>query len=282
MRRQLIILLMLFQVLTMWSQNRRRTFRQHEVGVFGGGSYYLGDLNPRTHFVFSKPATGVYYRFTPSYRFAFKFGFNYGQLFADDALSGEADQIERNLNFRTRIYEWYGVSEFHFVEYRIGHDRHKFSFYVFGGLGYFIFNPQGNYNGNYTDLSGLSTEGQSYKKRQMNIPFGCGIKWNMGKSFGMALEWGPRKLYTDYLDDVSGKYPETAISDNGSTFSNRSGESVAGGMRGNPSTRDWYFFYGLNITYKFPDKGSCHGTGRRRKPLFPNHFHHSTIFGSRS
>ena len=30
-----------------------------EVGVFGGLSYYLGDLNPGIHFLLAKPAWGV-------------------------------------------------------------------------------------------------------------------------------------------------------------------------------------------------------------------------------
>ena len=38
------------------SQNFRKAF---EMGFMGGGSYYIGDINPNKHFIYSKPAFGV-------------------------------------------------------------------------------------------------------------------------------------------------------------------------------------------------------------------------------
>ena len=40
----------------------------------------------------------------------------------------------------------------------------------------------------------------------MAIPFGVGLKWNLGKYFSVGAEWGMRLTFTDYLDDVSGVY----------------------------------------------------------------------------
>jgi hypothetical protein len=34
---------------------------------------------------------------------------------------------------------------------------------------------------------------------------------NVSKKVGIGLEWGPRKTFTDYLDDVSGTYPDWDI-----------------------------------------------------------------------
>ena len=51
------------------------------------------------------------------------------------------------------------------------------------------------------------------------------------------------KLFTDYLDDISGEYAD-------------------GNMRGNPRTKDWYFFYGATLTMRLPKPNRpCHGLG---------------------
>lgn len=223
------------------SQVRRRNFRQSEIGVFGGGSYYIGDLNPRTHLIYTKPAVGLFYRMALNYRAAFRFGFNYGSVYASDASSKEPNQLERNLSFRSNIYDLHALAEFNFVEYRIGSNKHIFTMFVFAGLGAYYFNPQSNLGNGYVNLDELNTEGQSksYSKIQMNLPFGTGIKWNVHDWIGLGFEWGPRKLFTDYLDDVSNVFP------------------VSGAMRGNPRSKDWYFFYGFTLQVRFAKKSAA-------------------------
>jgi hypothetical protein len=36
------------------AQSQKRNFRQRELGFFGGASYYIGDINPRGHFMDSR------------------------------------------------------------------------------------------------------------------------------------------------------------------------------------------------------------------------------------
>jgi hypothetical protein len=249
------------------AQSRKRNYIQRELGFFAGGSYYIGDINPRHHFLASHPAAGIFFRYTTNYRYAFRFGFNYGQLSGSDAKSGEADQLERNLSFRTKLYEVNATAEFNFVEYRIGHDKYRFTMFVFAGLAGFYFNPQTSINGTDVALRENHTEGQgkSYPKFQMSIPFGLGIKWNVGERCGLSLEWGPRRTFTDYLDDIKGSYPSFVGegSGNGLTDRTQNGSASAGSMRGNPSTRDWYFYYGLTLNIKLRDPHrTCHGSGK--------------------
>lgn len=224
--------------------------------------YYLGDMNPRGHFSFSHPGFGVFFRYTTNYRYAFKFGVNYGTISGDDKKSSEADQQERNLSFRSRILELHSLAEFNFVDYRIGHDRHRFTMYIFAGIGMFYFNPQADIGGGYENLRQYHTEGQSkaYRRVQPNIPFGVGFKWNVGKKCGIGIEWGPRRTFTDYLDDLSGVYPDAG---NSSVYTNQTtnGSGSAGDMRGNPSTKDWYFFYGISLNIKLREKKPCHASG---------------------
>jgi hypothetical protein len=237
----------------------KRNFVQRELGFFGGGSYYIGDLNPRRHFLANHPAGGIYFRYMNNYRFAFRFGFNYGTVSGDDAASTEADQLERNLNFTSKVYELHSLAEFNFVEYRIGHNRYRFTMFIFGGLGGNYTDPRSNTGNGYESVRELRTEGQgkSYPKYQLVVPFGIGIKWSIAKNCGLGLEWGPRRTFTDYLDDVSGVYPDVTP-DAGVV----NPKAIPGSMRGNPTTRDWYFFYGVTLTFKLRESNRpCHSGG---------------------
>ena len=248
----------------LFSQTRKRHFRQHEVGVFLGGAYYIGDLNPTTHFKLTQPAAGLFYRFTPNYRYAFRGGVNFGTIMGDDSQSDNADQLQRNLNFKSQITEFNVLAEFNFLEYRISNDKFKFTTYLFLGLDVFMFKPQAQYSNQWIDLQPLHTEGQTkgYKLTQMSIPFGIGVKANVSKKVGIGLEWGPRKTFTDYLDDVSGTYSNNVYDSNTARKladrSKNAGNNIDK-QRGNPRTKDWYFFFGITLNFKLnPHAAPCH------------------------
>lgn len=271
----LIFICCLFLVLSSGAQNNNKQYFSHDVGFLLGAAYYIGDLNSKNFFM-SQPAVGAFYRFNYNYRVAFKAGFNYGNVQGDDSQSSSPDQLERNLNFKTNIMEFSVRSEFNFWEYNIGHKQFVFAPYVFIGIGVFHFNPQAHYGNQWVDLRNLSTEGQGtplnpsvkpYKLTQPCIPFGIGFKLSMSNQIGLGFEWGPRKIFTDYLDDVSGKYvdPAKLAEYKGSiaaTLSNRTNPVKTPGattddigkLRGNPSTKDWYFYYGLVVSFKLKGK----------------------------
>lgn len=266
------LLLFLFVTSFLFSQTKKRHYKQREIGVLLGASYYIGDINPVFHFKGSKPAVGAFFRYSSNYRYAFRLGFNYGSLYGSDAKSTSPDQLLRNCNFRTKLYEANAIAEFHFVEYRLGNDKHYFTMYIFGGLAGFHFKPEGDIGFGWQSLQPMRTEGQSkpYSLLQFSIPFGLGFKYNLGDVVGIGIEWGPRKTFTDYIDDVSGLYPDPLInppSGSGMLYSYRSRERVdlIGTMRGNPRTKDWYFYYGLTINFKLPDaKEHCYGVGGKK------------------
>lgn len=258
--RNTCVILLLLVTMMATGQTRRRNFRQKELGFFGGASYYLGDLNPRRHFLANHPAAGVLFRYSTNYRYAWRFGFNYGTVSGSDAVSGEPDQLERNSSFRGSIYELHALAEFHFVDYRIGHERHRFTMFVFAGLGGNYANPVSSIGGDYVPGQShlLESSGRSYSKYQLIVPFGIGLKFNLGDKAGIGFEWGPRKTFTDLLDDVSGTYSDVAAQ-----YYHPEGNAgyarAPGNMRGNPTTRDWYFFYGVTINFKLKDsKRPCH------------------------
>ncbi len=244
--------------------------QKNELGLFLGGSYYIGDLNPIKQFHKIQPSVGLVYRGNINYRQTIKCGINYGKLTASDAQSNDITQRNRNLNFTSTLWEATAQYEFNFFPYETGNWQIPSSPFVFIGISAFRFNPQADVNGNYVDLRNLSTEGQGttyynrkkYSTIQPSIPFGIGFKATVSKHLSIAAEWGMRKTFTDYIDDVSKTYVDPAIleAEKGALaaeLSNRSNLAYVTGtdrQRGNSKNKDWYSFAGITVAYKFTDQ----------------------------
>jgi hypothetical protein len=266
-----ILFLSLFFSFTGYSQ--RPKDKSAEIGVFLGCSYYIGDINPLVHFgPMTKPAGGAVFRYNLNPRLAVRANAFFGTIQADDAIASSTAQQRRNLNFRSKISEFSIQAEFNFLEYQLGNERRKFTPYIFAGLGAFKFNPIAIYNNYSFTLQPLGTEGQGleggpkkkYKLTQFSIPFGVGIKTHLSKRIGLSLEWGMRKTFTDYLDDVSTTYydPVELAARRGAVAAAASDPSTGtdpnysnvGRQRGNPTTKDWYSFAGFVLTLKLKEK----------------------------
>lgn len=271
-----------------------------DVGIFGGGSYYLGDINPGLHFVGTQPAFGGFFRYNYKDRWGFRLGANRGKLKADDNdfsqvqavqayLSGDINiddpnaiyylSANRGLNFETDLTEIHFIAELHFFPFFVGSKRNTWTPYIFGGLAMYLYNPRPIGGGpNLRDLGtegqGLSGRNEPYGSTALSIPFGVGLKFSLSKRLGLGFEWGMRKTFNDYLDDISSTYyldlygfnpeegvyyapnPENPVeiisfpitdevyySD--PTFSHKKGEK-----RGDQYNRDWYAFFGVSLTFK--------------------------------
>jgi len=271
MKKVCLLILCCLGMFSSIAQDNKKQYFSHDVGVLLGASYYIGDLNSR-HFAMSQPAIGIFYRFNYSYRVAFKAAFNYGSIQGDDSQSSNPDQLERNLNFKSTIMEFSVRTEFNFWEYRTGHKDFIFAPYIFLGIGVFNFNPQAHYQNQWVSLRELSTEGEGtplgtrkpYPLTQVCLPFGIGFKLTLSQQISLGIEWGPRKTFTDYLDDVSGTYvnPAKLAQYKGGMAATLSNTTIkpgnaaddTGKLRGNPNTKDWYFYYGLVISFKLKFK----------------------------
>lgn len=236
-------------------------FAQHnDIGIFLGGSYYLGDLNPSKQFFLSQPALGLVYSYNFNSRISLRFNLFDGEIEGSDA-KAKFNEI-RNLSFRSNIGELSTQLEINFLPYLTGKKEHPFSPYVFGGISLFKFNPQAEYNGKWYDLQPLKTEGETkpYNLISVGIPFGMGIKMNISKRVAVDLEWGLRKTFTDYLDDISKIYvdPTKLNSSISINLADRSPEvgaprNVINSQRGNSQNNDWYSFFGVLLIYKIKD-----------------------------
>lgn len=243
--------------------------KTREMGIVVGTSYYIGDINPSKHFgTRLNLGGGLVYRDNISKRWSIKASFLYGRVEAYDSDSDDPWQVNRNLSFRNDLLEGSIQAELNYFDYQIGNMQDPISPYLFFGLAYYSMKPQGELNGNWYELQPLGTEGQgtseggtTYKTSGISAPFGLGLKANLFSIVAISLEWGMRKTWTDYFDDVSGVYVNRTvlIEENGrlaSDFADQSFEQSGangtneGTMRGDPGRNDWYNFTNVAITFR--------------------------------
>lgn len=253
-----------------------------EIGIAGGVSFYMGDLNPDGVFRGSKPAGGLIYRYNINKRLAVKATALFGSMAAEDRDFGN---VERNLSFTSSLSEVSAQFEVNFLKLYNEKGKNCVAPYLFVGVAVFSFNPRTELNGKWYDLQALGTEGQDlnvtdtngirydqrrYSLTNFSIPFGLGFRVNFLRFYSVGIEWGFRKTFTDYIDDVSGNYVGrdlfienrsqliADLADRTLSTKEVAGETVpdyhkAGSARGTSKAKDWYSFATLNFTFKITD-----------------------------
>ncbi len=246
--------------------------KSHELGMMMGGGYYIGELNPHNKGMFknSSISGGLSYRNNLTRRLGIRLSAIYGNVEYWDKNSSDPWMINRNLSFRNRFYEFSAVGEINYFDYQMN-SKDWISPYLFGGIAYYMMNPEGYVQGSWVTLQAMATEGQGansgnqYKLNSISMPFGAGLKVNISGALGFSLEWGIRKTWTDYFDDVSTQYtdPKILLHQQGqlsvtladqSIVSERGLDSNQGMQRGDPANKDYYGFLmaSLNIRLDKP------------------------------
>lgn len=247
-------LLLLFLSLSLHAQT-------WEVGGFAGGSGYMGDLNQNNPVKVSGIALGAFVKRNFDGYLSARLNYTFGQISGSDASSSNPQQQARNLSFATQLNELSVIGEFNLMKYIPEAGENRWTPYIYLGFGGLAYNPQANFQGHTYDLRPLTTEGESkpYSKVAATIPYGVGVKFNFSGKFNLIADIGYRNPGTDYLDDVSGYYPDKSKLPNNLSraLSDRSGETTGvyigtpGTQRGDFRSRDTYMFVGLGISYTF-------------------------------
>jgi len=281
MKTGFLFFVLLFNVFLLQAQ------RAH-IGVAGGLANYSGDLLDK---LYPKKITNGFIGFTVQYelqdQLLLRGSYNFARVNGSDTYSEKENLRLRNLQFESTISEFSVVGEYHLFNL---YER-RFSPYAFVGLAIFHFDPYTHDStGRKVFLKPLSTEGQGiypdkkeYSLWQPAIPFGGGFKFAITENLRIGFEIGIRKLFTDYLDDVSTSYPDfndllTARGQTAVDFSYRTDEIPGADpnfptkdtQRGGSTQNDIYYFTGFNLTFRpsFGNGGGGNSRGFGKKSKF--------------
>ena len=255
------------------------------LNLFAGAANYQGDLQDK-RFTFSQShfAGGIGVSYDLSEKFSVRSGVTFGDISGDDKYGRNR---LRNLSFTSALTEVNVGLEYYITRLK----DHALTPYIFGGVAIYHFNPY------TTDTSGkkyflrpLSTEGEGfvqgknyYNLTQFAIPFGAGVKLSLTDNINVGIEVGLRKLFTDYLDDVSTTYvDENLLLNNrgdkavllayrGNELKNGGSYPPGGTLRGGSTRKDWYYFTGLTASFRlfneFKRSNSANGHSKYDCPV---------------
>lgn len=199
-------------------------FAQRSELGFGIGTFnYTGDLVRNYDFTYSRPAATVIYRSNINRIVSFRASVTGGKIEASEKPI-DVFAAQRNASFDIFLLEGSMGIEYHFLNWKDGKVPMRFTPYLFGGLALF-------------GISGNDTKPAEYSNVQMSVPFGGGFKYVVNPRWYVALEFGVRKTFFDYLDNVS-------------DFKDQAQKNY---RYGNPNDTDTYYFLGITLTRTFYD-----------------------------
>ena len=214
------------------------SFQMHsqmfEVGVFGGGSNFIGDVGNSTYIWPNAPVGGVVGKWNRSPRHAFRLSLLYAKLNADDEKSDDTRRQQRGYSFENSIAEASLGLEFNFWDYDLSEATKQSTPYLYTGITYFRADHMYLKNGRNNNLV---NEGSNW---EFAIPMVMGYKESITRDIIGAIEIGARYTFTDNLD---GSWPEEYLGQRSPTIE-----------FGNRNTNDWYVFSGITFTFTFGRK----------------------------
>lgn len=195
----------------------------HEIGVFAGGSNFVGDVGSTTYVNPNKLAIGAFYKWNRSTRHSWRASLMQTTLRGFDYNSDDPSRKERGFEFKNSIQELSVGLEFNFFDFNLHDLRRQVTPYIATGLSVLRYDSQ------YFENGGTEFD---EKKYTMAIPMTLGVKSNITPNFVLGLEASARFSFTDNLDASN---PDL---ENAPKF-------------GNLNNKDWYVFTGITLSYTF-------------------------------
>lgn len=241
MKKLLVFFIIQSFIVTLYSQ-------KNEFGFHLGGTYYIGDLNPATHFSGIRPAGGITYRRNFTQNIALRASGSYMRLQSDNTKSGFNKYGD--ISFTSQLIELSAVLEVDFYPFFMGSKEYFTTPFIFGGFAGYYQSPQLEVNDDL-QVNVPYSDYDDYKPIGVAMPFGLGLKTKLTDKICLTFEWGMRKTFTDEIDMVNSIYivPENhnpAVINDEKTISNY--------QVGTDEEKDWYSFTGVHLTFKIKNK----------------------------
>jgi opacity protein-like surface antigen len=212
--------------------------QQFEAGLFGGGTYYNGDLNTNIHLKpFNKPDYGGFCRYNIDQRMAIKLGYMKGtiegeKMFPSDpgiAIESTTPASFFTKSFETSINELSAQFEINFHNFSIDGEENRISPYVLVGVGLTLFKVEKD----ITIPTPIIPSPKLQNGTTVNFPIGVGVKFCPGRNITTGFECGVRKTFCNKLDNV---FPDIEIPASLPYLVS--------------TTNDWYAFAGIWVSFR--------------------------------
>ena len=198
----------------------------YEMGVFGGGSNFIGDVGSTKFIEPKETAVGVLIRWNRSPRHSYRTSVIYTTMFADDNLSSDPRRQQRGYYFSAKTLEISAGMEFTFLDFNLHSGDFIFTPYIYTGIS--MLSHRNFYYVNNTFILGESNS------NAFGIPIALGAKFTLTEHFIFGMEIGARYTFSDEID---GSLPDS--------------EELNSLKFGNINNNDWYVFSGFTLTYTF-------------------------------
>lgn len=199
----------------------------YEVGIFIGGSNFIGDVGATNYIAPNQPVIGGIFKWNRSARHSLRLSLIYAKLESDDAKSDDPRRKQRGYSFETDILEISAGMEFTFFDYDLHSEGKKMTPYLYSGI------TMANHDNFYFNNGVLTNEDNS--SWAFGIPMVLGFKTTLSDSFILSFEVGARYTFSDEID---GSIPDSVNKRSQYSF-------------GNINNNDWYTFSGFTLTYTF-------------------------------
>lgn len=226
MKKQFLVLIFIINSIILNAQ-------YHEMGLFVGGSNYIGDVGSDFYIMPSNSAIGLVYKWNLTTRHSIRFSAINSSLKGTDYRTNDLNRFGRAYSFENTINEGSIGVELNFVDFNLHEEVTSFSPYLYLGVSYFKFN-EFYYN---SSLIPVAKPIEYQKGESFSLPIIFGIKTNPSPNYVIGMEIGARYAFTDNLD---GSSPSNALGLDFLSF-------------GNKNNNDWYIFSGITISFTFGD-----------------------------
>ena len=198
----------------------------YEIGVFGGGSNFIGDVGSTKFIAPNEIAIGGLIRWNRSPRHSYRASVIYTTMSADDNLSSDPRRGLRGYYFSAKTLEISTGIEFTFLDFNLHSGDFIFTPYIYTGIS--MLSHRNFYYVNNTFILGKSNS------NAFGIPIALGAKFTLTEHLIFGMEIAARYTFSDEID---GSLPDS--------------EELNSLKFGNINNNDWYVFSGFTLTYTF-------------------------------
>ncbi len=208
-----------------------------DIGIWGGSSTYFGDIKEASPLQTFNLNAGAYFRYNFNARVALRTMFLTGSF----SSSGLVEHIP--FEFKKNAQDVSAMVEINFLKYVLGEKKTPFTPYIMAGVGVMYF-PFTNIADTMLAINPRYAVPENINESvvALTVPFGFGIKFTLGKRFGIGAEYQMRKLFSDKFDDVNDPLSFIKENEDGSNETIKYSTFL--------HNNDWPGYLGVQLTYK--------------------------------